>query len=116
MTLPITLTDAAQNQIIKICNKQNNDAVRFSIQGGGCAGFEYNWKVINSNDIEEADKIIQLNKDKKFVIDNISLMYMVDSTFDFIEDIMGSFFKIDNPNANTSCGCGVSIGFNPIKN
>ena len=107
-----TVTDSAKSQMVKICNKQNAEAVRFSIKGCGCAGFEYNWEIVSSNDIEDLDEVINLDEDKKFIVDNISIMYIAGAEFDFVEELMGSAFKVNNPNASSSCGCGESVGFN----
>jgi iron-sulfur cluster assembly accessory protein len=106
-----TVTESAKSQMVKICNKQDADVVRFSIKGGGCAGFEYNWEISNSDSIENLDEVIELAENKKFVVDNISIMYIAGAEFDFVEELMGSAFKVNNPNASSSCGCGESVGF-----
>ena len=87
-----TVTESAKSQMVKICNKQDADVVRFSIKGGGCAGFEYNWEITDADSIEDLDEVVQLEEDKKFVIDNISIMYIAGAEFDFVEELMGSAF------------------------
>ena len=110
---PFTLTDSAKQQMSSLLSKNpGKDAVSLSVKGGGCAGFEYNWEIVNTDDIEDLDEVIDLDENKKFIVDNISIMYIAGAEFDFVEELMGSAFKVNNPNASSSCGCGESVGFN----
>jgi|TARA_B110001454_G_scaffold160750_1_gene150168 iron-sulfur cluster assembly accessory protein len=109
-----TLTDSAKAQIVSVCNKENSDAVRFSIKGGGCSGFEYNWEVVNEYIPELHDRTIDLEDSRQFVVDNISINYIAGATIDFVTEVMGSSFQVSNPNASSSCGCGESVGFGEI--
>ena len=111
-----TLTDAAKTQIDIICKENNAIAVTLNMKGGGCAGFEYDWGTIsNAQDIEEGDEIIATPGGNNFIIGTASIMFMIGTVVDYKKDIMGSMFDISNPNAQSSCGCGVSVNFDIDK-
>lgn len=111
-----TLTDAAKTQINTICKENNCIAVTLNMKGGGCAGFEYDWGTINdARDIEEGDEIIATEEGFNFIIGSHSIMFMMGMIVDYKKDIMGSMFDIQNPNAQSSCGCGVSVNFDVDK-
>tara|TARA_B100000953_G_scaffold285634_1_gene266404 strand:- start:316 stop:696 length:381 start_codon:yes stop_codon:yes gene_type:complete len=109
-----TLTDNAKAQIVSVCNKEDSDAVRFSIKGGGCSGFEYNWAVEKEYIPEEYDRTLDLADGRRFVVDNVSINYIAGATIDFVTEVMGSSFKVTNPNASSACGCGESVGFDSM--
>ncbi|MCP4185912.1 MAG: iron-sulfur cluster assembly accessory protein [Hyphomicrobiales bacterium] len=104
----VVATDAAMSRIAKItAEDENTDSLRISVEGGGCSGFSYQYDLVkdkNDND----DLIIQRNGGK-ILIDSLSLMYMGGSVVDFVDDLMGQSFKVENPNAVASCGCGTSF-------
>jgi iron-sulfur cluster assembly accessory protein len=106
----VTVTPAADKQISTICKEDNCYAVSLNIRGGGCAGFEYEWNTIQENEVEPNDILIKCNHGN-FVVGAHSLMFLAGSEVDYKKDIMGSMFHINNPNAQSSCGCGVSINF-----
>jgi iron-sulfur cluster assembly protein len=81
-------------------------ALRVFVQGGGCSGFQYGMAL--EQNIREEDTVIE-EHGVKVVIDEISIGYMRGSSIDYVDDIMGSGFKIENPNAISSCGCGNSF-------
>ena len=111
-----TLTDAAKTQINTICKENNCIAVTLNMKGGGCAGFEYDWGTINdANDIEECSELIVTERGNNFIIGQHSIMFMMGMIVDYKKDIMGSMFDIQNPNAQSSCGCGVSVNFDMDK-
>jgi len=104
-----TLTPAAQTRINELCSENNAFAVSLNVKGGGCAGFEYDWQLVkNKEDIDADDEMIAEN----FVIGAVSLMYLFGSIIDYKKDVIGSMFDIRNPNAQSACGCGVSVNFN----
>ena len=111
MSNPFTVTESAINQMVKICVKQRTEAVRFSIKGAGCAGFEYHWETHDKYVPEPMDEVLELGDDRKFVVDNMSVMYIAGAEIDYVEEVMSSMFKVNNPNASSSCGCGESVGF-----
>lgn len=105
----ITLTDSAKQQIKDLCQINNKWAVKLSVVGGGCAGFQYDWSFLDSADqVLKGDEIIGVD-DKNFVIDSLSLMYVIGTTLDYKKEIFGSNFTFENPNATSSCGCGTSF-------
>ena len=107
----VTLTDAAKAQIDSICQENDSYAVSLNLKGGGCAGFEYDWTIVATEaDLEENDIVIDSDTGK-FVVGAIAVMYMAGTEIDYVKDIMGATFQVNNPNAQSACGCGVSINF-----
>lgn len=104
----ITLTDAAQERIKDLIIEENNPNVklRIYIQGGGCAGMQYGFTF--DEDVQEDDFDLEF-EGVHVLVDSASNHYLEGATVDFKEDLMGSAFKISNPNAQTSCGCGSSF-------
>jgi iron-sulfur cluster assembly accessory protein len=107
--MTVDVTESAQDHLAGILKSQDKQAVRFGIKGGGCAGFEYDWQLINKDEIEELDDIIIENENLTFVLDHVSMMYIMGSTVDYKKDIFGAMLTVDNPLAKSSCGCGTSI-------
>lgn len=105
-----TLTEAAQDQINHLCSENNSWGVSLNVKGGGCAGFEYEWNFVNEEDVSDADETISTGS-ANLVIGVESLMFLVGSEIDYKKGIMGAMFDINNPNAKSSCGCGVSVNF-----
>jgi len=100
----LTITDSAKDKIQEILSEENNPIlrVRAFVQGGGCHGFSYGFtldETANEDDFE-VDGIL---------VDSMSMQYMTGAKIDWKEDAMGASFVIDNPNAQTSCGCGSSF-------
>lgn len=109
-TTTVTLTDKAKQHLINISKSQEKPYVLFGVDGGGCAGFSYYWKVDDKYDPE--GELIQLDDNAYLAIDNASIMYVLGSKIDYVSDIMGSTIQVENPLAQSSCGCGESISFN----
>ena len=106
----ITLTQSAKDRIDQLCTENNAFAVSLNLKGGGCAGFEYDWKLMDSDWVEAGDEVVETEAGK-LVIGKHSIMFLIGTTLDYKNDIMGSMFDIQNPNAQSSCGCGVSVNF-----
>lgn len=104
----ITLTPTAAQAVVDLLNKRNltDYALRVFISGGGCSGYQYGMAL--ENQIRETDLEIEMHG-VKVVVDEISIDYLRGCTIDYVDDVMGSGFKIDNPNAVSSCGCGSSF-------
>lgn len=81
--------------------------LRVAIQGGGCSGFQYHF-ALEANP-QEGDQLVE-EAGAQVLIDPMSLMYLQGATLDFVSDLKGAFFKINNPNAGTTCSCGASFG------
>jgi len=105
------LTPAANHQIGKLCQENDCYAIRLGVKGGGCAGFEYEWDTVQVDEIQENDELVSCDLGN-FVIDGHSVLFLVGSTIDYKKDIIGAMFDIQNPNAQSACGCGVSVNFN----
>ena len=101
--MTIQITDRAQNEINNILKKEKKGSFfRVSIEGGGGSGFKY---VFTIESIKNSDDI----KINNLIIDKISLKYLEKSILDFQDTLIEKAFKIQNPNAQSSCGCGVSF-------
>ncbi|MCJ7700902.1 MAG: iron-sulfur cluster insertion protein ErpA [Anaerolineales bacterium] len=107
----LDLTTAAADAVRNLLEKRELEgyAVRVFVQGGGCSGFQYGMAL--EGKIREQDTVFE-EHGVKVVIDEVSIEYMRGASIDYIEDVMGSGFKIDNPNAMSSCGCGTSFQTN----
>jgi len=105
-----TLTPAADHQISKLCEENDCYAITLNLKGGGCAGFEYEWGTAQAEDLESGDTVIKCDNGN-FAISKHSLMFLIGTEVDYVKSIVGSNFEIRNPNAQSSCGCGVSVNF-----
>lgn len=94
----LILTESAQTEVKKQLELTETKYFRISVAGGGCSGFKYSFD-FDDNRSEKEDYLID-----GVIVDYNSMMYLMGSTIDFVEDDKGSYFKVDNPN-NTSCGC-----------
>ena len=103
----ITLTDRAARRINEIMvSEPEGSHLRISVNGGGCSGFQYAFDVEQSRQAED----IVVEKDGVTVlVDEVSLQYLEGSVVDFVDDLIGQSFKIENPHATASCGCGTSF-------
>ena len=103
----ISITDRAAQRIVQIAAKDNKPAsLRIAVNGGGCSGFQYEFSL---SDTREADDIAVECGGAVLLVDSISLVHMAGSTVDFVDDLMGQSFRIANPLAKSSCGCGTSF-------
>ena len=110
-----TLTDAAKLQVNTLCKENNCYAVSLNLSGGGCAGFQYDWdSVEKEEDVDKMDITINTGSGN-FVIGAHSIMFLAGTEVDYVKSFVGSMFEIRNPNAQSSCGCGVSINFDMDK-
>jgi iron-sulfur cluster assembly accessory protein len=103
----VTISDAAARRIASILGSApEKQALRVSVEGGGCSGFSYKFDLVE----DQQDDDLVLEKDHaKVLIDQLSLVYMDGSEIDFIDNLLGQSFQIKNPNAVASCGCGTSF-------
>jgi iron-sulfur cluster assembly protein len=105
---PVTLSASAAKQINAIMKKMGkNDFLRVAIEGGGCSGFSYKF------DFAEAanDDDLLIERDgARVLVDEMSLEFITGSEIDYTNELIGSAFKINNPNATANCGCGTSFG------
>jgi len=104
----IEITEAAAVKIKDILAEENNPSLRLRmfVQGGGCSGFSYGFTL----DEEQNEDDFEITKeDVTVLVDSMSYQYLVGATVDYKDDLMGSQFVIQNPNATTTCGCGSSF-------
>ena len=104
----ITLTESAVAKIADILLEENNPQVKLRtfVQGGGCSGFSYGFTL--DEEQNEDDFVIDRNG-VVVLIDSMSMQYLQGAVIDYKEELMGSSFTINNPNAQTTCGCGSSF-------
>lgn len=104
----INLTPAAAQAVTDLLQKRNLEgyALRVFVQGGGCSGFQYGMAL--DNNIRDADLKFAYHG-VQVIVDEVSIDYLRGATVDFEDNLMGGGFKIDNPNAMSSCGCGSSF-------
>jgi iron-sulfur cluster assembly accessory protein len=111
-----TLTESAKRQIDFLCKTNNCYAISLNLKGGGCAGFEYEWDTVaHPSELELGDEVVQTDGAGRFVIGNHSVMFLIGTEVDYVSTLVGSNFEIRNPNAKSSCGCGVSVNFDMDK-
>jgi len=103
----ITLTENAATRVALIAARQSKPAIlRLAVDGGGCAGFTYQFELADDAEIDDA---VAETDGVKLVVDPISLELVKGSAVDFVEDLGGAAFKVLNPNAQSGCGCGSSF-------
>ncbi len=103
----VTLSASAAKQINAIMEKQGKDRyMRVAVEGGGCSGFQYKFDFA---DTPNDDDIVLERDGAKVVIDDMSLEFLAGSEIDYARELIGSAFKIQNPNAVAGCGCGTSF-------
>ena len=100
----LSITDVAKSKAIKL-REDDNHGLRVKEIGGGCAGFMYELGFDNEG---EADKVVDVGG-LDLIVDNRSILYLAGSAIDFEGGLNGTGFKIVNPNANSTCGCGESF-------
>jgi iron-sulfur cluster insertion protein len=105
---PLNLTERAVRRIGEILANEAQPGLklRITVSGGGCSGFQYGFAL---DDRDEAGDIAVEREGAKVVIDGMSLLYLIGCELDFVEDLTGSYFRVNNPNATASCGCGNSF-------
>ena len=104
---PITLTARAAKQVARILEGEDEGTMlRVAVQGGGCSGFQYGFTL---DDLRNDDDLVLERDGVTVLIDAVSVEYLAGSEIDYVDDLIGSAFKINNPNATASCGCGTSF-------
>lgn len=105
LNLPPKVTVRAFERLAEIGAQAQGKALRVAVEGGGCSGFQYE---IDLDAVKDDDLILKGNGEC-VVIDSVSLPFLASAVIDFSEELIGARFVIDNPNASSSCGCGVSF-------
>lgn len=107
MSETVAVTKRAASRIKEILSVEpGKQALRISVNGGGCSGFQYGFEL---EDMRNDDDLVIERDGATVLIDSTSLVYLSGSQIDFVDDLIGQSFKITNPNATSSCGCGTSF-------
>jgi iron-sulfur cluster assembly accessory protein len=107
MTPNVTMTERAAQRIGEILKAEpSGSALRVSVEGGGCSGFQYKFDVDRS---KAADDLAIERAGATVLIDSMSLPYMAGAEIDYVDDLIGAAFRVNNPKAKASCGCGTSF-------
>lgn len=103
----LTLSPSAARRVSLIAQKQAKPAIlRLSVEGGGCSGFQYKFGLAEA---PEGDDIVTETDGVRLVVDPVSLDLIDGCVVDYVESLGGAAFKVENPNAAASCGCGSSF-------
>ena len=103
----VTVSERAARRIGEILKAEPpGTMLRVSVEGGGCAGFQYKFDMERE---QAGDDLVIAHEGAVVLIDPVSVQYMAGSEIDFVEDLIGASFKVKNPNATASCGCGTSF-------
>ncbi len=106
-TSAVTVTERAARRIAEIAaGEPATPLLRVSVEGGGCSGFQYKFDLVGAS---QADDVVIEKAGARVLIDEVSLGYLAGSEIDFVDDLIGQSFKVNNPNATASCGCGTSF-------
>jgi iron-sulfur cluster assembly accessory protein len=104
---PVTVSANAAKRIAQILKAESDSAMlRVAVTGGGCSGFQYNFTI---DDTRMDDDLVVARDGATVLIDPMSLDFLKGAEIDFVDDLIGAAFKINNPNAASSCGCGTSF-------
>jgi iron-sulfur cluster assembly accessory protein len=107
MSAAITVSERAAKRIGEILKGEPaGTMLRVSVEGGGCSGFQYKFDMERAKAVDD----LVISRDNAVVlIDPVSVNYMAGSEIDFVDDLIGASFKVKNPQAKASCGCGTSF-------
>ncbi len=105
MQLPPKVTPRAFARLAEINASSQGQALRVAVEGGGCSGFQYEIKL----DAPADDDLVLEGAGERVVVDSVSLPFLSGAVIDFSEELIGARFVIENPNAASSCGCGISF-------
>jgi len=104
---PVRLTERAAHRIAEILREEAGaSSLRVAVTGGGCSGFQYDFCL---DDSRADDDLVLMRDGAVVLIDPVSLDFLKGAEIDFVEEMIGAAFKIKNPNATSSCGCGTSF-------
>jgi iron-sulfur cluster insertion protein len=104
---PVTLSSAAASRLKALSADEGRPVMlRVAVDGGGCSGFQYSFDLVHA---PEADDLKVERDGATALVDPVSLPLLKGSEIDFVDELIGAQFKVKNPNAKSSCGCGVSF-------
>jgi iron-sulfur cluster insertion protein len=97
---------AAKRIALLVKDEAPGTMFRLAVNGGGCSGYQYDFAFDDT--VGEDDLVIERDG-AKLIVDEVSLTFLKDAELDYVEDLMGAMFQVQNPNAKSSCGCGTSF-------
>ena len=105
--IDLTLSQAAARRILDVGKSEGRELMlRIAVEGGGCSGFQYVFDLVDATEAED----LKVERDgATAVVDTMSLALLKGSEIDFVDELVGAEFRVNNPNAKSSCGCGVSF-------
>jgi iron-sulfur cluster assembly accessory protein len=107
MSTAVTMTERAARRIGEILRSEPaGSMLRVSVEGGGCSGFQYKF---GFDQARAADDLVLAQNGATVLIDPVSVKYMAGAEIDYVDDLIGASFKVNNPVATASCGCGTSF-------
>ncbi len=107
MGASLSLSERAAKRIAEILKTEGDGAMlRISVEGGGCSGFQYKFDVAHDR---SADDLVIARDDAVVLVDPTSVDLLSGAEVDFVDDLIGASFRVNNPNATASCGCGTSF-------
>jgi iron-sulfur cluster assembly accessory protein len=105
--LPVSVSPSAAKRIGEILKSEPQPMkLRLAVSGGGCSGFQYSFTL---DDAQMDDDLVVTRGDATILIDSVSLDFLKGAEIDFVDDLIGASFRVNNPNAKSSCGCGTSF-------
>ena len=108
-SLTLTISDKAATKLKTLCQEHQKYALRIKVLPGGCSGYKYGLDLIDEKDAKESNDQEITNKDVKIIINQESLEKIAGAEIDYSDSLQGAGFKINNPNAERTCGCGESF-------
>ena len=103
----VVLTPAAARRLHELASSEGRPVMlRVAVDGGGCSGFQYRFELVER---AEPDDLRVERDGAAALVDDVSLPFLAGSEIDFVDELVGAQFKVKNPNAASSCGCGVSF-------
>ena len=107
VTAPVVLTASAARRLHELSAAEGRPVLlRVAVDGGGCSGFQYRFDLVEQADPED----LRVERDgAAALVDEVSLPFLAGSEIDFVDELVGAQFRVKNPNAASSCGCGVSF-------
>jgi iron-sulfur cluster assembly accessory protein len=108
MDVNVTVSERAARRIGEILKSEPAGAMlRVSVEGGGCSGFQYKYELVPDRPAD--DDLVLRRAEATVLIDSVSRPFLKGSEIDFVDDLIGASFKVNNPQAKASCGCGTSF-------